>query len=183
MIAPSQSVEDLMSTEEGRFLEVHHGRLREKPTDMTDSHNLVVSRLNRQLLPQLDPDRYDIRLNSGRVRRAEVTYYVPDLYVVPLASPPSLLRQTHRLEVFIDPLPLVVEVWSPSTGEYDVDEKLPEYMRRGDREIWRIHPVERTLTAWRRQEDGSYATSVHRGGKIEPVALGGVVVDLDALFA
>jgi len=80
-------------------------------------------------------------------------------------------------------LALVVEIWSPSTGGYDVAEKLPEYMRRGDREIWFIHPVELTLTAWRRQQDGTYAKSVHRDGRLELAAVPGVVVDLDALFA
>lgn len=43
---------------------------------------------------------------------------------------PSELLQAHRgsyeLEVYDTPLPLVVEVWSPSTGSYDVDAKVPE---------------------------------------------------------
>jgi Uma2 family endonuclease len=77
----------------------------------------------------------------------------------------------------------VVEIWSPSTGTYDIGEKLPDYQRRGDLEIWRIHPYERTVTAWRRQSDGTYAESVFRGRIARPVALPGVAVDLDALFA
>ena len=76
----------------------------------------------------------------------------------------------------------VVEVWSPSTGTFDVDTKLPEYQRRGDLEIWRIHPYDRILTAWRRQADGSYTESIYREGTIQPVALPGVVIDLDTLF-
>jgi Uma2 family endonuclease len=55
-----------------------------------------------------------------------------------------------ELEIYDEPLPLVAEVWSPSTGGYDVLAKLPEYRRRGDTEIWLLHPYERTLTAWRR---------------------------------
>ncbi|MEP6871059.1 MAG: hypothetical protein ABI939_04320 [Anaerolineaceae bacterium] len=35
----------------------------------------------------------------------------------------------------LGPLPFVAEVWLPSTGEYDVDEKFPQYQRRGDLEI------------------------------------------------
>ena len=85
--------------------------------------------------------------------------------------------------MFDEPLPLVVEIWSPSTGGYDVDEKLPEYLRRGDREIWRVHPVELTLTAWRRQTDGSYAESIQRAGLLELAALPGITIDIDALFA
>ena len=86
------------------------------------------------------------------------------------------------VEVYPEPLPLVVEVWPPSTGRLDVNEKLPEYQRRGDLEIWLLHPYERTLTVWRRQADGSYAETVQRGGSVRPVALPGVVIDLDALF-
>jgi Uma2 family endonuclease len=78
----------------------------------------------------------------------------------------------------------VVEVWSPTTGNYDLETKLGEYQRRGDREIWLIHPYDRTLTTWRRQPDGSYAESHHdHGGTVQPTALPGVTIDLDALFA
>ena len=80
-------------------------------------------------------------------------------------------------------MPLVVEVWSPSTGDYDVETKLQEYQRRGDLEIWRIHPYEQTLTAWRRQPDGSYTETLYRGGRVQPVALPNVTIDLDDLFA
>jgi len=85
--------------------------------------------------------------------------------------------------VLDEPLPLVVEVWSPSTGGYDARTKLPEYQRRGNAEIWFIHPYDRTLTAWQRQPDGSYRESLRRGGIVEPIALPGVRIDLDALFA
>ena len=78
---------------------------------------------------------------------------------------------------------MVVEVWSPSTGGYDVDAKLPEYQRRGDLEIWRLHPYERTQTVWRRRADGSCDESAYHGGTIEPLGLPGVTIDLDALFA
>ena len=74
------------------------------------------------------------------------------------------------------------EIWSPSTGRYDIQTKLAEYQRRGDIEIWRIHPYERTLTAWRLQPDGSYSETVYRGGVIQPVALPGVTIDIDRLF-
>lgn len=188
MVARTQTtedrmLEDLMLTERGRFLEVHHGLLREKSTDMSESHHVVVWRFTRQLTPQLDPERFALRINAGRVRRGDDTWYIPDLYVVSYLTPPSLRDRLDRFEIFDDPLPLVVEVWSPSTGGYDVAGKLPEYMRRGDREIWFVHPIELTVTVWRRRDDGSYAESLHRGGRLELAALPGVSIDLDALFA
>jgi Uma2 family endonuclease len=77
----------------------------------------------------------------------------------------------------------VVEIWSPSTGDYDVDEKIPEYQRRGDQEIWRIHYFERTLTAWRHQPDGSYLEAEVNDRTVAPVAFPWVTIDLDAVFA
>jgi Uma2 family endonuclease len=175
-------IESLMLSEQGRFVELHRGQLREKPS-MSESHNIVIWRLVDQLVPQLDRDRYQLRFNLGRVRRAEETYYIPDLYVIPVIGLDSIRDRPYRLEVFDQPLPLIVEAWSRSTGDYDVDEKLPEYMTRGDREIWRPHPFEFTLTTWRRQPNGKYIDTVYRTGTIEPIALPGVVIDIDALFA
>ena len=95
----------------------------------------------------------------------------------------DLLRgRRDVLEAYDAPLPLVIEVCCPSTGDYDVDTKLGEYQRRGDLEIWRIHPFDRTLTAWRRQPDGSYTESQYAGGTVQPVALPNVTIDLDTLF-
>jgi Uma2 family endonuclease len=94
-----------------------------------------------------------------------------------------LLNLQDVLEIYDQPLPLVVEVWSRSTGEYDVEEKLAVYQQRGDLEIWRIHPYERTLTAWRRLPDGSYEEVIFSEGIVHPVALPGVEIDLAVLFA
>jgi len=150
---------------------------------MSFEHNLVTTRVFGRLLQQLDERDFMVRSNIGHVQRATQNYYIPDVYVVPTES---ILPHRHRsdmLESYDVPLPLVVEVWSPSTGDYDVDEKIPEYQRRGDLEIWRIHPYDRTLIAWRRQPDGSYTESTFTGGVVHPVALPGVAIDLDALFA
>ena len=160
--------------------ELHHGVLSRKP-NMTAEHNNVATALLLQLGPQLDKNRYRLRLNLGHVRRSVDSYYIPDVYVIPIEQLRTQLG-TRKLEVYAEPLPLVVEVWSASTGEYDVDSKLPEYQQRGDLEIWRIHPYERTLTTWRRLSDGNYEQSQYQGGNIRPLALPGVVVDLDTLF-
>ncbi len=90
---------------------------------------------------------------------------------------------TDRLEIYDEPLLFIAEFWSPCTGGYDVDAKVPEYMKRGDLEIWRIHPYDRTITAWRRQADGSYAESVYSAGKVRLHALPDVTVDIDGQFA
>ena len=149
---------------------------------MTAQHNHVGFELAFRLRQQLDPHQFAVRFSAGHVRRSAESYYIPDVFVVSMELVRPLLGRRDLLEAYSAPLPLVVEVWSPSTGDYDVDSKLPEYQRRDDLEIWRIHPFDRTLTAWRRQPDGSYAESVHAGGSVEPVALPSVTIDLDTLF-
>jgi Uma2 family endonuclease len=161
--------------------ELHCGQVRRKPV-MTLEHNDVATNLLFQLMQQLDRTAFKVRLNMAHVRRATESYYIPDVFVVPidLAAP---LRGRRVLEAYEAPLPLVVEVWSPSTGDYDVDSKLPEYQRRGDLEIWRLHPYEHTLKAWLRRDDGTYVETIYSGGLVQPSALPNVTIDLDALFA
>jgi Uma2 family endonuclease len=163
--------------------ELHDGCLMWKPGEMTVEHNEMGYRLVVQFVRQLDEDVYQIRPDSSRTRTEQGSYYIPDLFVVPVALVNRLKERPGTLEVYREPLPLVIEVWSPSTGRYDVNTKLLEYQRRGDAEVWRIHPYDRTLTAWRKQADGSYIESVHTGGTITPAALPGVTIDLDRLFA
>jgi len=172
----------LALTEAGKGVELHRGCLREKP-GMSAEHGDVVMSLAGSLFRQLDRDEFRVRADHARLRRSAENYYIPDVAVIPIALHRALRQRPGSLDAYAEPLPLVVEVWSPSTGDYDVDEKLPEYQRRGDREIWRLHPHERSLRAWRRNPDGTYAESAHRGGLVRPAWLPNVEIDLDALFA
>ena len=159
--------------------ELHCGRLIQKP-GVSYEHSFLTMRFLRLLLTQLDEQVYEVRSNSGRVRTAG-SYYISDVFVIP-----TELVRPHRgdrgLEFYNEPLPLVIEFWSPSTGDYDLNVKLREYQRRGDAEIWLIHPYDRTLTAWQRRPDGTYAESLHTSGVLAPVALPGVTIDLGTFF-
>jgi Uma2 family endonuclease len=157
------------------------GRLRRKPV-MTTEHQDAARTLAILLGRQLDLKDYTVGTDSVRLRISTGTYYVPDVCVVPRAYVRRLKTQPGTFEVYEDPVPLVVEVWSPSTGDYDVEDKLREYQLRGDVEIWRLHPYERTLTAWRRQPDGTYVETVITSGAVDPVALPGVTIELVSLF-
>jgi len=158
------------------------GHLRSKP-GMTPEHNYALYELDGLLRAQLESKTYVVSVNSGRLRISTGSFYIPDLCVIPRDFQRRKLREAPaRLEVYDEPLPLVVEVWSPSTGEYDVEEKLREYQRRGDQEIWRIHPYERTLTAWCLQPNGSYEETLYRDGAVRPASLPSVSVELKALF-
>ena len=177
-----ETYERLALAEPDRKWELRDGLLREKP-GITAAHSSLEMLLGYMLMSQLDWSVFQVRVDAGRVRRPEATYFIPDVFVVPTALVAPLLKLQDVLEVYDQPLPLVVEVWSRSTGDYDVEEKLAVCQQRGgDLEIWRIHPSERTLTAWVRQTDGSYIETVHRGGIVRPAALAGVAIDLDGLW-
>src|ERR687898_2437526 len=169
--------ERLALAEPDRKWELRDGHLREKP-GMTAAHNELAVTLGYMLLSQLDRAAYRVRIDAGRLQRPASTYFIPDVFVVPAAYVIPLIDQQDVLEVYDQPLPLVVEVWSRSTGDYDVAEKITVYQQRGDLEIWRIHPYERTLTAWRRLPNGSYQETIHREGVVKPAALPGVAIDL-----
>lgn len=156
-------------------------RLRKRPC-MTGEHEDLAARVNRRLNQQLDEDEYSVRMSSGRLRVSNGNYFIPDVCVIPRAYVRRLQERPGTFEVYQEAMPLLVQVWSPSTGTFDVDDKLSEYKQRGDQEIWRIHPYERTLTAWRRQVDGGYAETVCTSGTVPVVSLPGVSIDLDRLF-
>ena len=159
--------------------ELHDGRLVEKP-GMSWDHGRIVTRLVSSLDRQLNPAEF-IVFTELRIRRPAATVFLPDMMVVPTAYGEDF-RDRPVLAIFSGPLPLVVEVWPPSTGDYDVDTKIPVYQQRGDADIWRIHPYERTLTRRVRQPGGSYQETVLRHGTVTPIALPMVSIDLGALF-
>ena len=156
------------------------GRLRRKPA-MTMAHNSIQRRMSLQLVRQLAEDRYEVATNSTRLRIPGGDNYVPDLVVLPTVLMAQLVG-SPALEGYSDPMPLVIKVWSPSTGEYDVETKLPQYRARGDLEIWLVHPARRDITAWRRESDGSYSETTYAKGEVPVRALPGVKVKLESLF-
>lgn len=178
----AEAYERIALAASGRRWELHGGRLREKPT-MSVEHNDFAFYLAHLLQLQLDRGEFRLRVDAPRARRSPKNYYVPDVAVVPTALDRPLRGRPGTLEVYDAPLPLVVEIWSPSTGAHDINDKVAEYQRRDDAEIWRLHPYDRTLTAWRRQPDGSYEAAFFTGGTVRLAALPNVAIDLDALFA
>lgn len=170
----------LLSGIEGQW-ELYDGVLVEKPP-MSWEHQNVAFELGHQLRLQLPKQRFRIQIES-HVRRPEATVLQPDVMVIPENYGDAFRERPGKLVIIDRPLPFVAEVWSVSTGDYDVKAKLPIYMQRGDAEIWLIHPYEKTVTSWRRQPDGTYLASEHVAGVVELAALPGVVIDVADLFA
>lgn len=161
--------------------ELHNGLLREKPGKEME-HNDVMFYLGVHLAPQLDGSKFRIRVNSARLRIPSGSYYIPDLVVIPTEEVLKLVGHPENLEYYDRPVPLLAELWSRSTGRYDVDFKVPNYQKRGDLEIWRLQPYEHQLTTWRRLADETYEELVYVSGIIRPIGLPGVEIDLDKLF-
>ena len=176
-----QEYRELALHESDRLWELWDGVPREKPL-MSMKHEDVASYLGAALITLRDRRRYRVNINGGRARLSQRSYYIPDVVVIPAAYKTPFEDDPGAFNAFAEPLPLVVEVWSRSTGAYDFETKLQGYRERGDAEIWFIHPYERTLTAWRRQPDGSYAEETYRAGLVAVASLPGVVIDLDALL-
>ena len=171
-----------LALEDDTKWELWDGVPREKPF-MSIKHNRTASLLGHVLWGRLDWEHYEVRVNAPFARLSPRTYFVPDVAVIPTGYTTGANGDPSALDAYADPLPLVVEVWSPSTGNYDVGAKLRAYQERDDEEIWSIHPFDRTLTAWRRQPDGTYTVTVYHGGTVEIASLPGVAIDLDELVA
>jgi Uma2 family endonuclease len=181
MVVSAPTYTELALTEAGKLLELHDGVLVEKPP-MSIGHNRTLRKLDWVFSHQIDRSRFEISVNASRLYLPDNTYYIPDLAIIPVAAVEALGDRLDVLEVYATPLPLVVEIWSPSTGDYDINEKIPRYQQRGDTEIWRLHPFERSITAWRRQPDGSYRETLLTAGIIEPIDVPGVSFAIEALF-
>lgn len=176
-----QEYRELALSDTDHLWELWDGVPQEKPL-MSMKHDNVSFLLGHFLQNQLDWNEYRVNVNGGKTRLSPRNYYIPDVVVIPSSYQVPFEDDPGAFNAFTDPLPLVVEVWSPSTGHYDVATKLRGYRERGDVEIWFTHPYDRTLTAWRRQPDGAYMEEIHRGGVIQVSSLPGVAIDLDVLL-
>jgi Uma2 family endonuclease len=161
--------------------ELFRGQLREKP-GMSSEHNDFMFYLGMLLQQGLDRRRYRVRSNSAHLRCPSGSIFIPDVVIVPLEFDQRFRGRPGVVEIFDEPMPLVVELWSASTGRFDAQTKIPEYQDRGDHEIWWLHPYDQTLAAWRRQRDGRYSYDSYQGGVVEALSLPGVTVDFGELF-
>lgn len=169
--------ERLAAHDEYERTELWDGVPVEKPT-MSHGHGDVMVALVIAIDPQLDFGQARLRVNHAKLAVPGGTYYIPDVAILPAAAfgEPTDADLNHA------PAMLVAENWSPSTGAYDVNVKLPGYMARGDAEIWRVHPLERIVTRWVRMPDGRYQETTIADGRIELAALPGVGVDVASVF-
>jgi Uma2 family endonuclease len=130
--ASEMEFQELVFSDDERDWELIEGQLRIKPGQTWEAGEIVTA-LNSLLCKQLDRRRYRVRI-GGRVRWPG-TILRPDVSVVPAGLGDEFRGRPGVLAIFSEPLPLVVEVWSRATRNYDVDVEIPIYQRRGDLEI------------------------------------------------
>lgn len=175
-----QAYRELAMNDPDHRWELWDGMLVEKPV-MSVMHDDLAMYLGVALANQLDRAVYRVSVNSAKTRYTARNFFIPDVAVMPASLVLPRRMDPAAFNDYADPLPLVVEIWSRTTGDYDFAAKLPVYRQRGDLEIMYIQPYEPTLRSWRRQPDGTYTEELYRGGIIPVHSLPGVTIDLDAL--
>jgi Uma2 family endonuclease len=77
----------------------------------------------------------------------------------------------------------VAEILSPYTAGHDQGVKLTAYERAGVREVWLVHPIDRTLAIYR-LETGRYGrpSILELEGKIQIAAVPGITIDWDEVL-
>jgi Uma2 family endonuclease len=117
-----------------RLWELWDGVPVEKPL-LSMKHDDVAFHLGYLLQSQLDRNVYRINVNGGKTRHTPRNYFIPDVVVIPAVVVLPFANDPQAFNAFAEPLPLVVDVWSPATGAYDVETKVQGYRKRGDAEI------------------------------------------------
>lgn len=79
---------------------------------------------------------------------------------------------------------LVIEILSPSTAARDQLTKRALYERHGVREYWTVHPLDRIVTIYARNEAGSFAPAqlFEARERLASPSFAGLVIDWDAVF-
>ena len=138
-----RTFEQLALEEPTEKWELDCGRVRKKPP-MTMEHYDLAFELAYTIRSQVSHDAFHVRCDQGRLVTKQ-SYLVPDVFVVSANEALRFRGRDETLEAYDRPVPFVAEIWSRSTGDYDVTEKLARYQERGDAEIWLIHPYDRTV--------------------------------------
>ena len=125
---------------------------------------------------------FDVRLPTNGETDDDKIYNVvqPDICVV---CDPSKLDKRGC----IGAPDLIVEVFSPSTGKRDMNQKLSLYEKAGVCEYWIVFPNDKAVTVFLLQPEGKYdegtTYELINGAKKIPVqTLNGFFIDLEELF-
>jgi Uma2 family endonuclease len=181
MAVSIKTFEQLALEEPAEKWELADGHVRKKPA-MTMKHYDLAFELAYAIRSQVSHDRFHVRCDQGRLLSG-TSYLVPDVFVVEANQADQFRGLDATLEAYSEPVPFVAEVWSRSTGQYDLAGKLDAYRQRGDQEVWLLHPYEKWIRINLRGPSGDYIESDVRSGLVRLTAIPGVVINVESLFA
>jgi Uma2 family endonuclease len=155
-----------------------------EPPSPTRSHQDIVGELYFQAATALKSRPYrvyvapfDVRLPKGTETDDQIdTVVQPDVLIV------CYLEKLDARGMRGAP-DWVAEVLSPSTARHDRIVKVPAYERAGVREVWLVHPIDRTLTIYR-LEAGRYGREIvlELQGKTQITAIPEVTIDWEQVM-
>lgn len=167
---------------EGRW-ELMSGAPRRKPPE-SFQHGALIDGLMEQIVPQLRGSIFRLSVNHARLMIDQGHILLPDLAVVPRAISARAVRERpNALETYHTSLPLVIDVWTPATAEFNVEASIPEYRRANTEEIWLIHPAARAVTTWVRRTSGAYEEVIRVAGVLTAARVPDLSLDITALFS
>jgi Uma2 family endonuclease len=156
-----------------------------EPPAPSPSHQCIVTGLCGQLYALLKDKPchvyvapFDVRLPKSTEQDEQVdTVVQPDVLIV------SDLQKIDGRGMRGAP-DWLAEVLSPYTASHDQGVKVPAYERAGVREVWLVHPGDRTLAIYQLNA-GRYGRPIVRKleGKIPITAVPGVIIDWDEVLA
>lgn len=163
--------------DDGARYEIVAGYLLREPPPVP-AHQVVVTRLFAQMLPQLGPGDVDFLLTSPiALVLSRDTVLQPDLLYLGPGS-----RHAVRAAEVGGPPDLVVEILSPSSRSRDLLIKRLAYARAGIGEYWVLDPPHGCLYVFTAPRDGDYAAWSEHRAPAAVVTPGGWRLDLGALF-
>ena len=125
---------------------------------------------------------FDVRLPKNGETDDDKIYNVvqPDICVI---CDPSKLDKRGC----IGAPDLIVEVFSPSTGKRDANEKFLLYESSGVREYWLVYPENKAVNVFLLLSNGKYDEGtiyevINRQTKVPVQTLEGLIIDLEELF-
>jgi Uma2 family endonuclease len=156
-----------------------------EPPAPSPSHQGIVAGLCGQLHAALKGKPchvyvapFDVRLPKSTERDEQVdTVVQPDVLIV------SDLQKIDGRGMRGAP-DWLAEVLSPYTASHDQGVKIPAYERAGVREVWLVHPGDRTLAVYQLDAGRYRRPSILKlEGKIPITAVPGVIIDWDEVLA
>jgi Uma2 family endonuclease len=151
----------------------------------TPKHIDLIDKLLNILLSQIDTREYRVTASGGGlgIERAPLTYRIPDLVVFRAGAYRRNRAQTAQNDPYIWTVPeMIVECLSPSNRKGSVQGLLADYARIAAPEVWLLDPKPPQFTSYRYESGALKQWMTTRNGRVTPLLLPDVAVDLDELW-